>query len=440
MRTARMFAVAVLLLAGAAAPAGASPAAARQPVWHEGTTMALLRGWVGDDDEWHYQIWRTEPVPGQQGLHGAVQLTADPDLLPHDAELSHTADQVAFTAGSGGTATQHALDVMNIDGSGRRNLLAGDGLVSAAHAPSWSPDDQHLVFQGTASTAGNFSHEIWTIDATGRNLRQVTHCDCALWNTPQWSPTRNEVLWSPDIYDLAILDLDTGRSTELYDDAPSGAMHVMEYHWSPDGDRVVFTANAWNDVEPDVYTINRDGSLLTRVAAMDGVSFENPMYSPDGSLVAVNAVRQDSAGDLIGDIWWFDPQQGLAAWHTEMGVGPDDRLASWQHGPTGPTDPGGDWSEITVQHTEASGYVYLTGGLMPGRPGTTVVAVLQRQVTKRHQHVWKTLRSTSVPTTDLSTYAAALARGSGGLCRVTVAWAGDATARPARRTTNTFGC
>lgn len=441
MRAAWMIVAALLVLVGptaagstAAAPERADRSGARWPTY---STMALLRGWVGDDGEWHYQIWRADPTPGIPPK--PVQLTADPDLLPYNAELDPTADRVAFSVGFGGTLGQHSLTVMNIDGSKRRNLLAGDGLLSAARNPGWSPDGKRLVFQGVGSSAGSFSHEIWTVDATGKNLRQVTHCDCAIWNTPQWSPVRNEVLWSPHQYDLAILDLDTGRSTQVYDNAPSGHMNVMEYHWSPDGERVVFTASAWNDAEPDVWTINRDGSQLTQVATMAGVSFSNPMYSPDGQYVAVNAARQDSRGDITTDVWWFDPQQTIAAWHAEMGLGGQDELMSWRAGPYGSLNPGGRWSQITAQHMEGGDFVYVDGGLMPGRYGATVHAALQKRVKKRGSFVWRTVRTAKATTTGLSTYAVTLRRTSG-LCRVTVSWPGDAAAKAASRTTNSFGC
>ena len=429
MRGVRVLTVVLALVLGGAAPPVAEPAPP-EARFQTGTTMAFLRGWV-EDDAWRYQIWRRDPTTDVD-----VQVTADPGLLPYTAELSPTSHKIAFTVGYGSTVPQPALLLTNLDGSGRRNLLAGQGRVTMARNPSWSPDGKRLVFAGI--TPGS-NHELFTIDASGKNLRQVTTCSCAWENTPRWSPTRNEVLWSPNTYDLAVLDLDTGQSTQVYDNRPSGHLTVSDYRWSPTGEQIVLTASAWNDAHPDVYVIDRDGTDLRQVASQEGVSFSGPVYSPDGSLIAVNADSYDELGDRTRDIWWFEPEPGLQEGYGEMDRTWFDELASWQPGPLAGAPTGGKWSELTVAHEEIGDYVYVSGGLMPGRSATKVRVVLEKQVTKKRATRWKPVRTATATTSPLSTYLAELRRTSG-LCRLTVSWPGDAGARPAQQRSKPFGC
>uniref|UniRef100_UPI0025EABD69 hypothetical protein n=1 Tax=Nocardioides sp. TaxID=35761 RepID=UPI0025EABD69 len=157
------------------------------------------------------------------------------------------------------------------------------------------------------------------------------------------------------------------------------------------------------------------------------------VFSPNGALVAVNADSYTEYGDRTRDIWWFDPNVGLQEWYGEMHVSWFDELASWEGGPFGPLRPGGNWSEITVAHEEIGGRVTVSGGLMPVR------VVLEKQTRSKRGTRWRAVRTTTATTSPLSTYRTDLRRVSG-LCRITVSWPGDASARPAQQRTKSFGC
>jgi TolB protein len=84
---------------------------------------------------------------------------------------------IAFTKQVGG---QFAIGVMRPDGSGER-ILAQSYLDEG---PTWSPNGRVIMFfrQG-APGAGP---QIWSVDLTGRNLRQIQTPGDA--SDPAWSP------------------------------------------------------------------------------------------------------------------------------------------------------------------------------------------------------------------------------------------------------------
>jgi TolB protein len=71
------------------------------------------------------------------------------------------------------------LVVMRADGSGERNI-AGAYL---SDSPTWSPNGRVIMF---ARESRGGASQLWSIDITGRNLRQVRTQTSA--SDPAWSP------------------------------------------------------------------------------------------------------------------------------------------------------------------------------------------------------------------------------------------------------------
>lgn len=85
-------------------------------------------------------------------------------------------DLIAFTRQSGG---RFAIGVMRPDGSGERILTES----YLDEAPTWSPNGRVIMFFREARGQGP---RLWSVDLTGRNLRQVpTQTDAS---DPAWSP------------------------------------------------------------------------------------------------------------------------------------------------------------------------------------------------------------------------------------------------------------
>jgi TolB protein len=86
-------------------------------------------------------------------------------------------DLIAFTRQQGG---RFAIGVMRPDGSGERILTES----YLDEAPTWSPNGRVIMFFRESQGQGP---KLWSVDLTGRNLRQVpTQTDAS---DPAWSPS-----------------------------------------------------------------------------------------------------------------------------------------------------------------------------------------------------------------------------------------------------------
>lgn len=86
-------------------------------------------------------------------------------------------DWIAFTKRMGNDL---AIGIMKTDGTGERMLTSG----FHDNGPTWAPNGRVLMFSRTADGANN-SH-LFTVDITGRNLRQIVTPNRA--SCPTWSP------------------------------------------------------------------------------------------------------------------------------------------------------------------------------------------------------------------------------------------------------------
>lgn len=90
-------------------------------------------------------------------------------------------DLIAFTKRSQG---QFLIGVMRTDGSGERTLTSG----FHNEGPTWAPNGRVLMFFREPQ-GGNSGPQLWSIDLTGYNERQVTTPNFA--SDPAWSPLLN---------------------------------------------------------------------------------------------------------------------------------------------------------------------------------------------------------------------------------------------------------
>jgi TolB protein len=148
--------------------------------------------------------------------------------------------QIAFSRGRpAGPHTRSSLSlfVINKDRGGLKRLATCGGRYADGCAPTWSPDGSRIAF----ATAG----ALYAVNVDGSGLRRIAAC----WNS---------------------------------------ACYFANPVWSPDGRRIVFTEWHLLGIEQSLYTVDADGSNLTRLTKLPAWTYD-PAWSPDGRRIVFDA-------------------------------------------------------------------------------------------------------------------------------------------------------
>ncbi|MFQ5841197.1 MAG: hypothetical protein ACE5I8_02070 [Thermodesulfobacteriota bacterium] len=129
----------------------------------------------------------------------------------------------------------------------------------AYFSPRWSPDGSMIAFYTLDS------REIFIIPAEGGQMEKV-----ASGMSPHWSPDGQRLLFL-DGERLWSVKTEGGEPVLLFE----SSTYIKDYSWSPEGNRVLFESQS------HIFVVNADGGELREVAYPGG----NPVWSPDGKMV-----------------------------------------------------------------------------------------------------------------------------------------------------------
>jgi Tol biopolymer transport system component len=245
-------------------------------------------------------------VADADGTHDERVYEAPPDVQIGSADWSPDGTRVAAEVTMHGNTDIYVLDLETQQPLRLTSDPADDT------SPTWSPDGSFIAFH--TGRYGDFTGhaEIAMIPAGGGDVIRLTHDDCwqdtqATWiddpgivaSLPVWTPPPLPDLGRPSVanpddilfggsiegvWDLYALDASSGETKNLTADVAE----QLAPAWSPDHEKIAFSASEGNPVNFDIHVMDADGTDIQRLT--DGPGGESrPAWSPDGTQIAYEA-------------------------------------------------------------------------------------------------------------------------------------------------------
>jgi len=200
------------------------------------------------------------------------------------------------------------LWLTNVDGSHQRLLLSEADYFETT--PSFSPDGAWIAFTRCEVVGNGNGCAISRIRVDGSGLTTVTQ--------PQLEVNDSEPVYSPDggtiAFDsfsrdgvLGALYLADSDGSNIRQLTPS-AIGAENPHWSPDGEKIVFSSRCCNNPQnADIWIINRDGSGLHRLTGSTATDLDipvayyndHPSWSPRGHAIVFDQYLVSGGANAI---------------------------------------------------------------------------------------------------------------------------------------------
>ena len=182
-------------------------------------------------------------------------------------------------------------DVYAIDASGK-NLEQLTTSLAIDDWAVWSPDTLKILFQSDriANPSAPVHFQIYVMNSDGSSVGKLTTIDSVDSYQPAWSPNGTKIIFGSNRDgngEIYVMNPDGTAPVNLTNNAGSDLTPA----WSPDGSKIAFESNREGDYA--VWVMNADGSNPVRLTEPRPPSGA-PSWSPDGTRIAY---------EQNGDIW-----------------------------------------------------------------------------------------------------------------------------------------
>lgn len=203
----------------------------------------------------------------------------------------------------GASTTNPEVFTINPDGSGEMVLTDFPGRDGD---PSWSPDGRTIAFESFRSGGS----EVWTMNADGTGLTQLTFNGAPEDRGTSWSPDGSRIAYHTtefpagaghSSFEIMTMNADGTDKVRLTNNLFQDSLPS----WSPDGTQIAF--NSFRDGDHEIYVMNADGTNPTRITNSPGED-AHPMWSPDGSQITFHTRRFGSLDVMVMDADGSNPR------------------------------------------------------------------------------------------------------------------------------------
>ncbi len=199
------------------------------------------------------------------------------------------------------------LDVMSLDGSGRKTLYRGEN--RAVFSSSWGHQGETIAFAvgGVFQDAGA-GVDLMAVQPDGRGLRKLTR-EAGNNGFPALSPDGKRLVFRSGrkgYKNLYLMNSDGSGLKQL----TRGEWTDTMCDWSPIGDWIAFASD--RDGNFDIWLIRPDGAGLRKLIGGGGRN-NHPHFSPDGEWVVFTSERAGYSAEEISLPFQFQPYGDLFA-------------------------------------------------------------------------------------------------------------------------------